>query len=182
MTISRTALVVLGAAALILGLSACDPAVPTDTGSSSEPSKPVETVAPEESETPEPEPEAEGLTPADYENIADAVNSGNTAALEGYLTNPVTFIIAASECCGPVTPVEAITNMDYLNSATRPFSWPTPEATVDVYRTGFYVDYFPEGAFVLESADSDPFVVSFTIVGEQITGIFISAGASLLLP
>lgn len=177
MKTSRSALAALAATVLVLMLSACWPGGTPSADPSDTPTTPVETVVPEETETPEPE----GLDEDDYANILAAIETGNTAAIESYLSNPVNFIIAASECCGPVTPVEAIANLDYAEGGADPWTV-TPEGTVDVYRTGFYVDYFPEGAFVVESADADPMVISFTIAGDEITGIFISAGASLLMP
>lgn len=182
MNISRSALATVAAAAIVLGLSACDPSgLPALPDPSDSATKPIKTVAPEESETPEPEPEPEGLTAADYENLLAAIDTGNTAAIEGYLAGSVNFILAATECCGPMTPVEVIAELDYTNSGVDPWVV-TPEATVDVYRTGFYVDYFPVGAYVIESSESDPMVVSFQFTGEEITGIFICAGASLLMP
>ena len=161
---------------VVLSLAACSPEEPPATDPS-----PSATLA----STPEPvetaaEPVDAGLTADDYENIAASIESGNTAALEGYLAPSVNFIIAASECCGPSSPVDAILGLDYLADATGPWTHPVPEATVDTYRAGFYAEYFPEGAFVLASADDDPFIVSFTITGARITGIFIASGATLL--
>lgn len=162
------------AAAIAIALTGCTSMGPYATP---EPTAEVtETVVPEPSETP-----AGGLGDSDYANIADSVNSGNTAALEGYLADSVTVIYAATECCGPMSPVEAIAALDYLEGAAGPWTFPTPEATVDTYRGGFYVDYFPAGAFVGHSSDADPMVVSFTITDDEITTIFICAAASLLL-
>ena len=49
------------------------------------------------------------------ENIKDAINSGNFAALEGYMNVPtVNFIIMSSECCGPQTPQETIAGLAYI--------------------------------------------------------------------
>ncbi len=166
------------AALLVLVLAGCTPTSPDATPTPSD--KPVETVTPQPEETTAP-PEPEGLTAADYENLKAVVETGNTAALEQYLANPVNFIIAASECCGPVTPIEAISGLDYISAAIDPWSEPSA-AVIAQYRAGFYVDYFPDGAYVLQSSDSDPYVVSFQITGEQVTGIFIAGGATLLQP
>ena len=175
MRIPRVAVVAL----LALALAGCTPDEPAP--GSSETGKPVESVTPEPEETSAAPVEPEGLSDADYANLHDSIASGNTAALEQYLTNPLTFIIAASECCGAVTPIEAISGLDYLSGATAPWS-ETSAAVLEQYRAGFYVDYFPEGAYVIESSDADPYVVSFTITGEKVTGIFIAGGASLLYP
>lgn len=50
------------------------------------------------------------------DNIKDAINSKNFAALEGYMTTPtVNFIIMSSECCQPQTPQEAIDQLAYID-------------------------------------------------------------------
>jgi hypothetical protein len=167
------------AALLLLALAGCTPEAPEPAPTQS--TKPVESVTPEPVETTEAPVEPVGLSDEDYENLRASIESGNTAALEQYLTNPVNFIIAASECCGPLTPLEAISGLDYISAAVGPWS-PTPDAELAQFRAGFYVDYFPEGAYVIQSSDADPYVVSFSITGEQVTGMFVAGGASLLYP
>ena len=166
-------------AVLALTLVGCTPEQPAP--GPSETVTPVETTTPAPSESADAPVEPAALTGDDYDNIEAAITSGNTAALEGYLANPNTFIIAASECCGPQTPIETISGLDYLLSATGPWARAT-ETLIAEYRTGFYADYFPDGALVLLSSDTDPFVVSVQTDDEKITGIFIAAGESLLYP
>ena len=48
------------------------------------------------------------------ENITDAINSQNTAALATYMTNPIQVILQATECCGPQTPTEAASQLAYI--------------------------------------------------------------------
>ena len=48
------------------------------------------------------------------DNIKDAITSKNYAALEGYMTNPLKVVLAASEKGGPVTPAQAVTDLEYL--------------------------------------------------------------------
>ena len=167
------------AALLVLALAGCTPDAPASETSGSP--KPEISVVPTPEETTAAPVEPEGLGADDYANLRAAIETGNTAALEQYLANPVNFIIAASECCGPVTPIEAISGLDYISAAVDPWSEPSA-AVIAQYRAGFYVDYFPDGAYVLQSSDSDPYVVSFQITGEQVTGIFIAGGATLLQP
>ena len=172
----RAAAALLLASGLILGLAGCTPEpgpLPTIAPSSESP-KPVETVEPE------PEPEPEGLTADDIENIRAVLDSGNTAALEGYLADEVNFIIAASECCGPMSALDAIDNMSYISAASGPWAT-TPQVAIDGYRTHFYVDYFPDDALVFSSSDEDPYVISFLVVGDKITQIFIASDYILLL-
>lgn len=48
------------------------------------------------------------------ETIRAAIDTMNTQALEGYMTDTVQFTIYASECCGDMTKVEAIKNLEYV--------------------------------------------------------------------
>ena len=120
-----------------------------------------------------------GLSASDIDIIVAALDTDNTAAIEGYLADPVNVILAATECCGPITPTEAISTLAYVSDAASPWT-ATPETTVNTYRAGFYVDSFPAGALVLSSADADPYVISFVVTGDHITQIFISNSATLL--
>jgi hypothetical protein len=174
MRLRRTAI----ALAAVLVLVGCTPSPEVVVDDSAPSATPSESPEPEESSAAPVEPE--GLTQSDYDNIAAAVSSGNTAALEGYLARSVNFIIAASECCGPLTPLEAIGELEYLNFATGPWTYPVSAASIAEYRTHFYGQYFPDGSFVMASSDDDPFVISFQFTGEKISGIFISAGESFL--
>jgi hypothetical protein len=176
MRIPRAAVAVL----IVLALAGCTPE-PAEVPEPTETITPTETVTPEPEETTAAPVEPAGLSPADYANLHDSIASGNTAALEGYLTNPVVFIIAASECCGPVTPLEAISGLDYLSAAIGPWAEPSA-AQLTQYRAGYYTDYFAEGAYVIQSSDADPYVVAFEITGQDVTGMFIAGGASLLAP
>jgi hypothetical protein len=169
------------AIATVVAIAGCTPTDPaTPSASPSDSGTTVESPGP--SPTPEVSESPAGLSDADYENIAASISSGNTAALEGYLSEPVNFIIAASECCGPVTRVEAINGLDYVSGATGPWTYPIGEPTLASYRAGFYVDYFPAGVFVMQSADADPYVVAFAIDGSTVTGVFVAGGATLLAP
>lgn len=48
----------------------------------------------------------------EFEN---AVNSKDYDKIETFLTNPINFIIEATECCGDITPEEAANSMDYID-------------------------------------------------------------------
>lgn len=101
------------------------------------------------------------------------------AAIEPYLSNPVTVIQAATECCGPVTPAEAVQSLNYLSDAVSPWNFPLDPGVVSNYRDGYYGQYIPEGSLVGRSADG--WVVSSAIEGDEITGIFMSVSEDLLL-
>jgi hypothetical protein len=170
----RTPLVI-AAVLIAVTLAGCDPTPPAPT-----PEPTVASETPVETPTPTPTVETSTLSDADYLNLSESISSGNTAALEGYLADDFSVIIAASECCMDMSVVESLNALAYVNNATGPWTFPTDPADVATYQTGSYAQYFPEGAYVGNSSDDDPFIVSFTIVGDKVTTIFMSAGASLL--
>lgn len=76
---------------------------------------PSTTSTPASSPTPKSSPSPTTTIQALEENIKDAINSQNFAALEGYMSMPtVNFIIMSSECCEPQTPQEAIAGLAYI--------------------------------------------------------------------
>lgn len=116
---------------------------------------------------------------AAQENIKDAIKSGNTAALEGYMSSSVNVILAASEAYGAQTPTQAIKDLEYLDDATDPWDFDLPAATLDSYQAGDYKQYFPATALVGKSADD--FVISFQFDSSaKISGIFMTSNADLL--
>jgi len=121
------------------------------------------------------------VTPSadEISNIQASINSKNTAALEGYMASKVTVIIAASECCGLRTPTQAISDLAYLDSATEPWDWALPAATLTKYRAGSYAQYFPATAVVGKSANK--YVVSFSFDDNaKISTIFLAINDDLL--
>ena len=174
MPIPRTAALV-PVLALTLGLTACAPSG-VDGASSDSPSPTITSPAmtPVPSETPSPEP-----VPADLrDNIVDAMSSGNTAALEGYLAPTVHVTYAASEAEGDVTDrVRIIDNLTNATSPTATWDFDLPASVVDNYRDNpghypAYVDDFPPGAIVGLSSENK--VISFATSGGLITRIFIA--------
>ena len=144
--------------------------VPTDTSSAEETAEPATTPA---SSTPV------TISAALRENIEAAINTMNTAALEGYMTDPITVVLAASEKGQPVTPTQAVIDLDYLSGATAPWDWDLSEATLTSYKNGFYGQYFPDNSVVGKSAND--YVVSFTVnSSNKISTVFITGSADLL--
>ncbi|MBI2008994.1 hypothetical protein HYS84_01110 [Candidatus Saccharibacteria bacterium] len=113
------------------------------------------------------------------DSIKDAIKSGNTAALEGYMAPSVNVILAASEAYGPQTPTQAIKDLEYLNNATDPWDFALASATLAKYQSGDYKQYFPATALVGQSAND--YVVSFQFDSSgKISGIFMTVSADLL--
>ncbi len=113
------------------------------------------------------------------QNIQDAITSGNTAALEGYMASTVRVIFAASEGVGDRTPMQTVSDLAYLKSATDPWDFDLAPATLSNYASGDYAQYFPEGALVGKSANG--YVISFAFDDTgKISGIFVSSDANLL--
>lgn len=103
----------------------------------------------------------------------------NTAALEGYMTDPVTVVLAASEKGGPVTPAQAVQDLNYLSGATDPWDFNLSAVTLASYKNGFYGQYFGDMTVVGKSAND--YVVSFMIdTNNKITTIFMTGSADLL--
>ena len=123
----------------------------------------------EESEAPEPET---GLTAADRDNLREAIASGNTAAIEGYLSNPVRVIIMSSECCWDITPAEAVNQLSYVTGAPGPWNFSLPSTTTDPWHTNTYYGYLFTGDDVTGRA-ADGTIVSFGISGGQVTTILM---------
>ncbi len=110
-------------------------------------------------------------------NIQDAIKSGNTSALEGYMASTVKVILAASEGMGNRTPTQAISDLKYLDAGTDPWNFSVPSASLTAWRAGFYKQYFPDGAVIGESANH--YVVSFSFDSAgKINTIFMTGDAS----
>jgi hypothetical protein len=170
-------------AALVL-LSACTPGTPDDDDTPS--ASPSISATPSASPTPDPTvgPTTDPV-PADMKaNIVDAMNSGNTAALEGYLAPTVHITYAATEDEGDVSdPVLIINNLTNFVDGFPTWDFNLPASLVDQYANDpdtypSYADDFPPGAFVGKASNDK--VISFVISGGQITRIFFAVDEYVL--
>lgn len=118
-------------------------------------------------------------TVAAKENIIDSIKSGNTAALEGYMATSVHVVIAASEGVFDRTPAQALTDLNYISSATSPWDFALSSATLASYASGDYKDYFKSNSVVGVSADKKVVVFNFNDSG-KINAIFMAASSDLL--
>lgn len=113
------------------------------------------------------------------DNIKAALDTKNTAVFATYVTDPVYYILAASEYGGDVSPDEAATSLEYTHSATGPWDFNLPAATVAAYDAGFYTDYFDANTYVGKAASG--MVVSFDFNCDgKIKQIFVAADDDLL--
>lgn len=114
------------------------------------------------------------------DNVIAAITSKNYAALESYMTDPVQVRIEASGCCGPLTPTETVTQLDYLNQATAPWVFDSTDPAVSSLATGF-AEYYGGGAIVGVSASDH--AVSIQVNDQnQIFGVSMVVDYHLLLP
>lgn len=114
------------------------------------------------------------------ENIKAALDSKNTAAFATYFTNPVNFVLAASEKGGDETPDQAAASMDYANTATGPWDFSLPQATLDIYAAGGYKAYFNDHTYVGKADSSHVAAFNFDCNG-KIKQVFISPSDDLLM-
>ena len=120
------------------------------------------------------------ISKALLENVPAAINTMNTAALEGYMAPTVNVILAASEGIGPQTPVQAVKALDYLNSATEPWNFNLPSSTLSIYKNNqYYGKYFGNNTIVGKSANG--YVVAFGVNSSgKIDTIFMAVSEDLL--
>jgi len=120
-------------------------------------------------------------TAAMKENIKAALDSQNTAAFSTYTANPVNYVVAASELSKDMTPDEAAVALEYTHTATGPWDFSLPVATINTWKAGFYVDHFDDATRYIGRAASG-MVVSFDFdCSGKIDKIFVAADDDLLL-
>lgn len=155
-------LLLIVAAAVILLILTRPPAPqpqPTDTGSSptSSPTA-TATITPTPTATTQPEPGPP--SEADRLHYQESLQSGNTAALEQRFADTVDVTYAATECCGPMSAVEAINALSYVQPGTdATWDFTLDEAALEQFRAGVYGPFFPVNALV--GASSDGYYASF---------------------
>jgi len=118
-------------------------------------------------------------TTAMKQNIKAALDSKNTAAFQAYFSNPVTFVIAASEKGGSETATQAAVDMDYANTATGPWDFALPASTLSHYDAGFYTQDFDANTYVGRAASKQVVAFDFDCNG-KIKQAFLAASEDLL--
>lgn len=112
-------------------------------------------------------------------NIKAALDTKNTAAFVTYTTDPVKYVLAASEYGGDVSAVEAATSLEYTHAATGPWGFTLPAATIASYEAGFYTDYFDVNTYTGKAASGMVVAFDFNCDG-KISQIFVAAHEDLL--
>ena len=156
---------------LLLARAGCGPAEaePTETPTASATPDEVETETP--SPTPTPEPPV--LDQSERAAIVEGVETGEPAAIGPHMADPVTYILASSECCGPLTPVDALSELLSYTAGSSGWSTDVDPAYLDQVRVSpYYADYVPADVIAMK-ASSDDLVVIFGIEGELITSVLV---------
>ncbi|PJE65370.1 hypothetical protein COU91_02020 [Candidatus Saccharibacteria bacterium CG10_big_fil_rev_8_21_14_0_10_47_8] len=132
------------------------------------------------STTPAPAPAKVTISDSLKENTAAAIESQNTAALEGYMASSVTVVVAASEKGGAETATQAVKDLDYLNSGTSPWDFKLSDATLASFGNGSYGKYFGADTTIVGQS-ANKYVVSFGVnTSGKIDTVFMAASADLL--
>lgn len=92
---------------------------------------------------PSPTPSATPSQSQTRDNIIAAIESQNTAALDGLMATTVQVRLEATECCGPLTPADAIAQLDYLNPAVN-WDFDPSNPTIQALNTQVPTYYGPD--------------------------------------
>lgn len=112
-------------------------------------------------------------------NIKAALDTKNTAVFETYVTDPVKYVLAASEYGGDVSATEAAKSIEYTHSATGPWDFNLPQATLDAYDAGDYGAHFDDNSYVGKAASGMLVSFGFNCDGSKINKIFVAADGEL---
>lgn len=174
---SPSLLAAAAALAAATALTACTPSgeLPGPTTSAS----PSASESPNASPSPSPSASAVGADEERAANLADAVTSGNTAAIEGYLSDPTRVLIAASEADGQYSPVDAVLAVDYVQPGVGSWEFSPEESVLAVFAGNpYYGEFFTDDA-VVGISDAGA-VIAFVPAGPKIGTIFMSIDEALI--
>lgn len=122
---------------------------------------------------------AEVVPPVLKQNVIAAVESGNYAALDGYMATKVSYAIAASSAQGSLTKEQAIKQLEYLNSGTTPWNFSIATATITKYKAGAYSTYLNDD--VIFGVAGNKYFVSFRLdSNNKIDQIFLASSTDIL--
>ena len=175
----RFAIVAVAASALALVLAGCAAAEPPPGHSASDSATPSVEPSPTETPSVSATPTPAALTAEDRASLVEGLRTGDPAAIGPFLADPVTYILASSSCCGPVTPEGALGELLSDTSASSGWVSPIDMAYLDQLRASqYYADYVP--ADVVAARADDGLVVVYGITGAEVTSILIGDEVVLL--
>lgn len=120
-----------------------------------------------------------GLTTAQTENVHAAVQTANTAALDGIMTDMVEYVAAASGKVGSESKVAANNDLaSFLVGASGTWNWNISALTLSSYKAGSYSTYLADDTIFGTSADKH--FVSMRVTCGKIDQVFVSASTDLL--
>lgn len=112
-------------------------------------------------------------------NIEASVKSKNYAALEGYMAPSVSVTLAASECCGTLSPAKATAQLSYLNNGIEPWDFTDTNPIATKLRTADPTNF--KDAII--GTASNKFAVGFTLNNKYlINKIFMVIDYKLIAP
>ena len=160
------------AAALIaLALTACTPTDPAPSGTPSASGTSTASETPTPSSTPT--PEVPSIDASERAAIVAGVASGDPAAIGPFMAEPVTYILASSECCGPVSAADATGELLAYTGSSSGWTSPLDSAYLDQVRASpYYASYVPADVISMK-ASSDSLVVILGVTGDRITSVLV---------
>lgn len=120
---------------------------------------------------------SDSLSEKDIAAIESAVDDNDPTGLYEYLTDPVHVQFAASDFDSDRSPDNAVVDLAYIKGSSG-WNWDVDPSTVLTFRAGAYGDQFDKDAIVGESAEG--YVISFTVVKDKISQIFVSKSVGLV--
>ena len=136
----------------------------------------------EEEPTPSPDLGASPAPPAALSleaRIAEEVNAKTYGDLADAMTDPVTVILYATECCGPRPPAQAALDMQYLDDGA-PYTFDQTQATIVDLKAKDPTNF--GGTYVGLSQGSEKGVALTINAADKITKIFILASYKFFAP
>lgn len=145
---------------------------PTPTPSPTPIASPLATISPTS---------ANKLTRAHVkENVVAAIETGNTAAIESYMTSTVGVTIQSTECCGPKTRSEAVQQLSYISGAEEP--WDFSDTNSIALRLREESDLYGDSNSIIGVA-SNEYVVAFLLNSDnRIEALTMAKTYKLVLP
>lgn len=117
--------------------------------------------------------------PVSRENVAAAISSKNYVALESLLTDPVSVRMEATECCGFLSPSQALIHLEYLDYAQG--TWDFSEDNEIV--AGLEASYPEHYANAIIGVSTDNYIVAFQLDdNNKISKISMAKDYKILLP